>query len=83
MQVLIAAEEALRRLEVENVERNAILDAFRYIEQQRAANDASPGVHADDQEQAASPSEPIDSRPLARCCTFQPSAPHDYTTMLC
>ena len=29
LQVLLAADEAIRRLQVSNVERNAILDAFR------------------------------------------------------
>ncbi len=68
MQVLIAADEALKRLEVDNVERNAILDAFRYIDQQRTADDSILGLRASDQEQAARSPEPIDSRPLARCC---------------
>lgn len=29
LQVLLAADEAIKRLQVSNVERNAILDAFR------------------------------------------------------
>lgn len=65
-QVLIAAEEALRRLEVDNTERNAILDAFRYFEQRRADGESSHVLPAAAAEQATSPSEPIDSRPLAR-----------------
>lgn len=32
MQVLLAADEALRRLQVTDAERNAILDTFRYVE---------------------------------------------------
>ncbi|KAK9864085.1 hypothetical protein WJX84_012086 [Apatococcus fuscideae] len=65
-QVLIAAEEALRRLEVDNMERNATLDAFRYFEQRRADGESSQVSPAAAEEQAASSSEPIDSRPLTR-----------------
>ena len=66
VQVLIAAEEALRRLEVDNTERNAILDAFRYFEQRRADGESSQVSPAAAEEQATSCSEPIDSRPLTR-----------------
>ena len=71
--MLIAAEEALRRLEVDNLERNAILEAFRYVEQRRAHEDLSHELLADAQEQATSSSEPIDSRPLTRCASFRSS----------
>lgn len=37
MQVMIAVDEAMRRLQIQDMERNAILDAFRYSDARSAA----------------------------------------------
>ena len=76
-QVLIAAEDTLRRLQVSGAERNAILDTLRYMEslheRQLSHAQASTGLH-----QAALESDPTfsradkgkeasDAKPFTRC----------------
>lgn len=41
MQVMIAVDEAMRRLQIQDIERNAILDAFRYSDARSAAAQSS------------------------------------------
>lgn len=49
LQVLLAAEEALRRLQVTNEERNAILETLRYCDQkQQAQSSTAPDVESSD-----------------------------------
>ena len=52
MQVMIAVDEAMRRLQIQDIERNAILDAFRYSDARNAAQSAQQ-----QQQQAAAPSQ--------------------------
>ena len=78
-QVLNAAEEALRRLQVSGAERNAILDTLRYFDDllqrsQRASQDSvtaastsSAGAAAGDgASERAAPAESSSSKPLTR-----------------
>ena len=75
LQVMIAVDEALRRLEVSAPERNAILEAFRYADARNAAamttavaaahqEAADAAVAADGHQQAAQPM--LTSKPLTR-----------------
>lgn len=80
-QVLAAAEEALRRLQVSGAERNAILDTLRYVDHLAALRAASAGEEAAagdrdaaaaaalarQQSTATSTSEPSESKPFTRC----------------
>lgn len=78
-QVLLAAEGALRRLQVSGAERNAILDTFRYVDgisaQRSAAADADAAGRdaaaaealARQQSAPASTSEKTESKPFTRC----------------
>jgi hypothetical protein len=77
--VLGAAEEALRRLQVSGAERNAILDALRYVDgllerSQRAQADAADSAAAAQSAAAAHAAgegargaEPRESKPFTRC----------------
>ncbi len=78
-QVLNAAEEALRRLQVSGAERNAILDTLRYFDDllqrsQRASQDSvaaastsSAGAPAaEGASDRAAPAESSSSKPLTR-----------------
>ena len=82
-QVLNAAEEALRRLQVSGAERNAILDTLRYFDDllqrsQRASQEsvaaASTGSAsapaADVASERAAPAESSSSKPLTRWGIF-------------
>lgn len=51
VQVMVAVDEAMRRLQIENIERNAILDAFRYSDARNAA--AQTAVQEQQQQQQA------------------------------
>ena len=75
LQVMIAVDEALRRLEVSAPERNAILEAFRYADARNAAamatavaaaqqEAAEAAVAAGDHQQAPQPV--LTSKPLTR-----------------
>jgi len=80
-QVLAAAEEALRRLQVSGAERNAILDTLRYLDHLAALRAASAGEEAAASDcdaataaalarqhsTATSTSEPSESKPFTRC----------------
>ena len=64
-QVLTAAEEGLRRMGMTGAERNAVLDAFHYMEGRASANGLcarGPGVSTPSGE----PSTSYDSKPLTR-----------------
>lgn len=72
LQVLSAAEEALRKLQVSGAERNAILDTLRYVEglherqlshAQAAVGPVSAPVSSP---RAASHKEPSDAKPFTR-----------------
>lgn len=79
MQVLAAAEEALRRLQVSGAERNAILDTLRYVDslmersraveaEEAVAVAASRGPEeAAEITGAANTAEPSESKPFTRC----------------
>lgn len=81
MQVLAAAEEALRRLQVSGAERNAILDTLRYVdtltERSRAAEEEEAAANAShraeqaaaETAQAATMAESSDSKPFTRYWT--------------
>lgn len=75
LQVMIAVDEALRRLEVSAPERNAILEAFRYADARNAAvmttavaaahqEAAEAALAADGHQQAAQPM--LTNKPLTR-----------------
>ena len=76
LQVLIAAEDALRRLQVSGAERNAILDTLRYVEglheRQLSHAQASTGPHQAARQPGGAPSgadsgkEPSDAKPFTR-----------------
>ena len=77
LQVMIAVDEALRRLEISAPERNAILEAFRYADTRNAAALAS-AVQAAQQEAAHAAQEAegahsqqspplLSSKPFTRC----------------
>ena len=73
-QVMAAAEEALRRLQVSGAERNAILDTLRYVDvlveraqhAQRSASAAAESSAAARTESAPA-AETSDSKPFTRC----------------
>ena len=82
LQVLIAAEDTLRRLQVSGAERNAILDTLRYMEglheRQLSHARASSGPHqapSKTESRADHEQEPSDAKPFTRCgrppCTPQ------------
>ncbi|KAL3155667.1 hypothetical protein ABBQ32_012695 [Trebouxia sp. C0010 RCD-2024] len=62
-QVMIAVDEALRRLEISAPERNAILEAFRYADARNAA--AMPSAVAAAQQEAAAAAEAADGHQQA------------------
>ena len=76
LQVLIAAEDTLRRLQVSGAERNAILDTLRYMEslheRQLSHAQASTGAHQASPEpdntssRANHAKEPSDAKPFTR-----------------
>lgn len=78
LQVLAAAEEALRRLQVSGAERNAILDTLRYVDslaertraveaEEAAAAAASHTAEQAAAEESASMAESSESKPFTRC----------------
>ena len=78
LQVMIAVDEALRRLEISAPERNAVLEAFRYADARNAAamtaavaaaqqGAAEAAEAADGHQQAARPA--LTSKPFTRCAT--------------
>jgi hypothetical protein len=77
MQVMMAAEDALRRLQVSGAERNAILDTLRYVDglaQQRArvaeeeaAAALEDGAAVEPPGPASAAAEPSQSKPFTRC----------------
>lgn len=64
----MACEEALRRLEVVNVERNAILETLRYCEQQKVARLGPVPEAAEDLQNGSTGGEPLrkGSRPFTQ-----------------
>ena len=76
-QVLVAAEDTLRRLQVSGAERNAILDTLRYMEslheRQLSHGQASTGPHQASRQPEITSSradhekEPSDAKPFTRC----------------
>ena len=66
-QVMHAAEQALRQLQVSDVERNAILEAFRYKEAKMAAAVKEANARADAVvEEAAAKVVEVGATPLTR-----------------
>ena len=67
-QVMHAAEQALRQLQVSDVERNAILEAFRYKEAKMAAAVKEANARADAVvEEAAAKVVEVGATPFTRC----------------
>ena len=74
MQVMHAAEQALRQLQVSDVERNAILEAFRYKEAKMAAAVQAANARADAvEEEAALKVVEIGVTPFTRCRALPPT----------
>ena len=73
MQVMIAVDEALRRLEISAPERNATLEAFRYADTRNAAALAG-AIQAAQQEavQAAEAADSAQSQQAAPLLTTKP-----------
>lgn len=70
MQVMIAVDEALRRLEISAPERNAILEAFRYADARNAASMAAAIQAA--QQEAAQEADSARSQQAAPLLTSKP-----------
>ena len=71
LQVLSAAEDALRRLQVSGAERNAILDTLRYMDgvHERQVSRAQAGAGPQQVAAQSAPSRPetSDAKPFTRC----------------
>lgn len=72
LQVMHAAEQALRQLQVSDVERNAILEAFRYKEAKMAAAVQAANARADAVEEEALKVVEIGVTPFTRCGALVP-----------
>lgn len=85
-QVMIAVDEALRRLEVSAPERNAILEAFRYADARNAAA-VTTAVAAAQQEAAeaaaAADDHQQDSQPMLTSKPFTRWDHDQQTAMVC
>ena len=69
---MIAVDEAMRRLEIQDIERNAILDAFRYSDARTAAAQVAAQQAAEPSQEPALPQEdPVvqSSKPFTRYST--------------
>lgn len=71
MQVMIAVDEAMRRLQIQDIERNAILDAFRYSDARNAAMQTA--AQQQQQQQQATPSQAAELH--QQNAAVQPSKP--------